>query len=155
MSMDGLLEEISRHHFPNSPASPSRIEEFEHRAGWRLDADLRAFYLHCDGARLFKRDDEIYRILPLSEIVRARVAILGRDSDDHGPASWYVVCDTGDTDYVALDTSTTENGRYPLLDCFHETFMEPEGNRRIAHSFSDFLERALHSGGCLYWLKRA
>ncbi|WP_395825532.1 SMI1/KNR4 family protein [Archangium minus] len=67
---------------------------------------------------------------------------------------WYVVCDTGDGDYVALDTSTTENGYYPLLDCFHETFMESGSNKRIAHSFSDFLERALRSGGRLYWLKR-
>jgi hypothetical protein len=26
-------------------------------------------------------------------------------------------------------------------------------NKQIAHSFSDFLERALRSGGRLYWLK--
>jgi hypothetical protein len=151
--MDTLLEELSRRHFPNPPASPHQIEEFEKRAGWPLDPDLRAFYSRCDGARLFKRDDEIYRILPLSKIIRARVAILGRDSDEDGPSSWYAVCDTGDTDYVAVDTSKTENGRYPLLDCFHETFMEPGSNKRIAHSFSDFLEHALRSGGRLFWLQ--
>ncbi|MFL5351658.1 SMI1/KNR4 family protein [Archangium sp.] len=153
MPLNELLEEISRRHFPNPPASPQQIEDFERRAGWRLDPDLRAFYSRFDGARLFKRDDEIYRILPLSEIVRARVAILGKDSDEYGPASWYAICDTGDSDYVAVDASTMENGRYPLLDCFHETFMEAGSNKRIAHSFSDFLERALRSGGRPYWLK--
>ncbi|QRK13599.1 SMI1/KNR4 family protein [Archangium violaceum] len=151
--MDVLLEEVSRQHFPNPPATLHQIEDFERRAGWRLDPDLRAFYSHCDGARLFKRDDEIYQILPLSKIIRARVAILGRDLDEYGPSSWYAICDTGDTDYVAVDTSKTANGRYPLLDCFHETFTEPGSNKLIALSFSDFLEQALRSDGHLYWLK--
>lgn len=153
-AMDALLQEISLRHFPNPPASLRQLEAFEAQAGWRLDPDLRAFYLHCDGARLFKRDDEIYYILPLSKIIRARVAILGSDSDESGPSGWYVICDTGDSDYVAIDTRTMKNERYPLLDCFHETFMDPDGNKRIAHSFSDFLERALRSGGHLYWLQK-
>jgi hypothetical protein len=55
MDMNALLEEISRHHFPNPPATPEQIEEFERRVGWRLDPELRAFYLHCDGAALFRR----------------------------------------------------------------------------------------------------
>jgi hypothetical protein len=57
------------------------------------------------------------------------------------------------SNYVAVDMSTTENGRYPMLDCFHETFMETGSSKRIAHSFSDFLDRALQSGGRPYWLK--
>ena len=28
---------------------------FERRVGWRLDPDLRAFYLHCNGAELIER----------------------------------------------------------------------------------------------------
>jgi hypothetical protein len=52
MLMSSLLEEISRDHFPKPPASPEEIEEFERRVGWRLDPDLRAFYLHCNGAAL-------------------------------------------------------------------------------------------------------
>jgi hypothetical protein len=31
-----LLEEVSRDHFPNSPATPEEIEEFERRVGWQL-----------------------------------------------------------------------------------------------------------------------
>ncbi|ADO75226.1 SMI1/KNR4 family protein [Stigmatella aurantiaca] len=51
MPLQPLLEEISRHHFPNPPATPEEIDEFERRVGWRLDPDLRAFYLHCNGGK--------------------------------------------------------------------------------------------------------
>ena len=61
-----LLEEVSRAHFPYPSATAVEIAEFEQRAGWQLDPDLRAFYLHCNGAELIKRvPDCPYRILPL------------------------------------------------------------------------------------------
>ena len=83
------------------PGTAAEIAEFEQRAGWQLDPDLRAFYLHCNGAELIKRGPDCpYRILPLSRIVRARVAIFGRDEDKHGPASVYAICDVQDGDYI-------------------------------------------------------
>jgi hypothetical protein len=150
--MHQLLLELSRSHFPNPPASPEQVAAFERTTGWRLDPDLRAFYWHCNGADLFQKPDSPYRILPLHKIVRVRQAILGRDADDAGPAAWYALCDVGDSDYVAVDTSSVEHDRYPLLDCFHETFTEPNSCTRIASSFSEFLKRALSSGGRIYWL---
>jgi hypothetical protein len=66
MSMQEFLDEISRHHFPKPPASPREIEEFERRVGWRLDPDLRAFYLHCNGADLFKHPDTPFSFLPVT-----------------------------------------------------------------------------------------
>jgi len=54
MTLDTLLDEVVRAHFPRPPATAERIAAFEERMGWRLDADLRAFYLRCDGAELFK-----------------------------------------------------------------------------------------------------
>jgi hypothetical protein len=39
-TMSRLLGEISSHHFPNPPATPEEIQEFEQRVGWRLDPDL-------------------------------------------------------------------------------------------------------------------
>lgn len=147
-----LLLEISRSHFPNLPASPDQVAAFERTTGWRLDPDLRAFYLHCNGADLFQKPDSPYRILPLSRIIRVRQAILGRDTDEAGPVAWYALCDVGDSDYVAVDTSSLEGVRYPLLDCFHETFNEPGSCTRIASSFGEFLKRALSSNGRLYWL---
>ncbi|MBN1208216.1 MAG: SMI1/KNR4 family protein [Myxococcaceae bacterium] len=94
MDLHSLLEEVSRDHFPYPPATPEETEKFERRVGWKLDPDLRAFYLHCNGGTLFKRGpDADYRFLPLSEIVRARVAIFGEDKDEDGPASMYAICD--------------------------------------------------------------
>jgi hypothetical protein len=150
-----LLEEVSRDHFPYPPATPARIEAFERRAGWELDPDLRAFYLHCDGAELFKRlPNAPYQILPLAEIVRARVAMRGEDSDDWGPASMYAICDVQDGNYAVVDVGRQENGRYPLLDGYHEAWPDPEYCEQIASSFSEFLEKALRSKGRLFYLRQ-
>jgi hypothetical protein len=64
-AMSSLLEEISREHFPYPPDTPEEIKEFERPVGWKLDPDLRAFYLHCNGAELIERlSDSPYQILP-------------------------------------------------------------------------------------------
>jgi hypothetical protein len=152
--MRGLLEEISRDHFPYPPATPAQIDEFERRMGWSLDPDLRAFYLHCDGAELIQQlPDCPYRILPLSEIVRARVAIRGKDDDARGPASLYAICDVQDGNYVLIDVSRQELGRYPIMDGDHETWPNMEYCRQFAGSFSEFLEGALRARSPGYWLR--
>ena len=148
-----LLDELVSRHHPEPPATLAQIEEAEAKLGWPLGAELRSFYLRCNGACLFGRfPDYRFRILPLAEIKRARVAVFGDDSDEWGPASWYVVCEVGDADYVAIDTSTL-NGQYPVYDCWHEAFPNPKECRKIARSFTEFLEQALRSGGNLFWLK--
>lgn len=150
MPIDSLLAEVSRHHFPNAPATPAQIAAFESRVGWKLDADLRAFYLHCDGAALFEpAPDADYRILPLTEIRRARVAIFGRDEDSYGSPSLYALVDMQDTNYVVVDVAP-KSPTYPLFDAFHETFPKVD---QIAPSFEDFLARALKSGGRSFWLE--
>jgi hypothetical protein len=152
--MSQFLEEVSRNHFPYPPATQEEIEAFEQRVGWKLDPDLRAFYLHCNGGTLFKRGpDADYRILPLSEIVRARVAIFGEDKD--GPASMYAICDLQDGDYILVDVGRQEDGRYPIMDGWHEAWPNPKHCKQIACSFEEFLERALHSGGSFFWLKKS
>lgn len=155
--MGRLLEEVSRDHFPHPPATPEEIEEFERRVGWKLDPDLRAFYLHCNGARLFKTPTDCpYGFLPLSKIIRARAAIFGKrnDNDAHGPASVYAICDVQDGNYVLVDVSRQESGRYPIIDGDHEAWPDPAYREQIAHSFSDFLEEVLRSKGRQFWLAR-
>jgi len=155
--MSSLLEEVSRDHLPSPPATPEEIEEFERRMGWRLDPDLRAFYLHCNGARLFKRPTDCpYWLLPLSKIVRARVAIFGKRNDDdaHGPASMYALCDVQDGNYVLVDVAQQENNRYPLIDGDHEAWPDPAYCEQIASSFAEFLEETLRSKGRQFWLQR-
>ncbi len=155
MTMKALLEELSRHHFPNPPATPDEIGEFEQRVGWRMDSDLRAFYLHCNGARLFDQPDSPYRILPLDKIIRARVAMRGEDSDEWGPASWYVLCDLHDNDRILVDVGRMLNDRHPIIDGWNEGFPDPEDCKQIAGSFSEFLAAALCSGGRKFWLKQS
>lgn len=152
MRLDDLLLEVSQKHFPRPPATLEQIVAFEQRMGWWLDPDFRAFYLHCDGAELFDRPDSPYRFLPLAEIARGRVAIFGEDSDKWGPTSWYAVCDVQDGNYVMIDVSQQPDGRYVLLDGFHEAFPDPEYCKPIASGLSEFLEGALRSGGRHYWL---
>jgi hypothetical protein len=152
--MSALLEEISRSHFPHPPATPEQIDEFEQRIGWNLDPDLRAFYLHCNGAELFEPlPDCPYRILPLASIVRARVAFFDKDEDRLGPASQYAICDMGDGDYILVDTSRQCDGRYPLIDGYHEAWPRAEYCKQIASSFSEFLEEALRSEGNPFYLE--
>jgi hypothetical protein len=153
--MSSLLEEVSRDHFPYPPATVEEIEAFEQRVGWKLDPDLRAFYLHCNGAELIKRLPATpYRMLPLSKIVRARTAIFGKRNDDdaHGPASMWAICDVQDGNYVLVDVARLENGRYPLLDGYHEAWPDPKYCELVAHSFSEFLEQVLRTRRGLYWL---
>jgi hypothetical protein len=152
MSIDHLLGEISRHHFPNPPATPEEIDTFERQAGWLLDPDLRAFYLHCNGAELFQRPNSPCRFRPLARIRRARVDMRGDDSDEWGPASWYVIGDLLDSDTIIVDVSAPLHGRYPIIDGFHEGELGTADCKRIADSFSEFLEQMLRGGGRSYWL---
>ncbi len=152
-SMSRLLEEVSRDHFSYPPATPEDIEAFEQRVGWRLDPDLRAFYLRCNGAELIERlPDTPYRILPLSKIVRARVAIYGEDDDKWGPASVYAICDVQDGNYVLVDVARQERGRYPLFDGDHEAWPDPAYCKQVARCFSEFLEQVLRTRRSLYWI---
>ena len=151
--MSRLLEEVSRDHFPYPPATPEEIDAFEQRVGWKLDPDLRAFYLHCNGARLFEPPPfSPFRILPLFEIERGRAAIFGEDDDQWGPASIYAICDVQDGDYVMVDVSRQVDGRYPLMDGWKEAWRNKEYTWPLASSFSEFLARALRSSGRQFWL---
>lgn len=147
--MHRLFDKISRKHFPNPPATPAQVADFEARVGWQLDTDLRAFYLHCDGATLFvpREEGPNYRILSLEEIPQLTARLRRRD-DTPVTAAWFPVVDCQDSDFVLVDVS--KPAPFPLLDAWHETY--PLRVRQIARSFSEFLEQALSSNDHLYWL---
>lgn len=153
--MTPLIEEVSRLHFPNPPALHEQIVSFEQRVGWRLDPDLRAFYLHCDGADLFDRLDFEFRFYPLAQIHRARVVMRKSDTDATGPASWYALGEAQDSNFILLDISQQHEGRYPIRDGYNEAFPQPDYCRQIAGSFSEFLAGALRSEGRWFWLRDA
>jgi hypothetical protein len=152
MSMESLLETISRHHFPNPPASREQIEAFERQQGWSLDQDLRAFYLRCNGATLFQRLNSPCRFRELSQIRRARIDMRGSDTVECGPVSWYVVADLPDSDRIIIDVSASREDFYPIIDGFHEAILGPEERKRIADSFSGFLSQMFLHQGQAFWL---
>lgn len=117
--------------------------------GWQFDSDLRAFYLHCDGATLFvpRDEDPNYRILSLAEIPQVTARLRKRDASA-ATASWFPVADCQDSDFVLVDVA--KPAPFPLLDAWHETY--PHRVRQIAASFGEFLERALASNDHLFWL---
>ncbi|MFP2960413.1 SMI1/KNR4 family protein [Myxococcus sp. 1LA] len=147
-----LLDEIAASHFPRAPATLAQLAAFEARTGWQLDADMRAFYLRMDGATLFERwPDQTFQVLPLAEIQPAGLAMRpGQARDEQGSASWWTLVSLGDDDYVVADVSRREQGCYPLLDAYHETF--PRQVVQIAPSFGAWLERTLASDNQLWWL---
>ncbi|WP_240356383.1 SMI1/KNR4 family protein [Myxococcus eversor] len=118
--------------------------------GWKLDDDLRALYLRCDGAELFRPLPEAnYSILSLSDIQLACLRLRKRDEGSVATASHFPLVDCQDSDWVLVDVAQP-GGPYPMLDAYHETYSR--GVRQIAGSFHEFLERALRSNGRLYWL---
>ncbi|RKH13718.1 SMI1/KNR4 family protein [Corallococcus sp. CA047B] len=155
MSMSPLLQEVTRLHFPRPPATSEQIEAFEQRVGWRLDPDLRAFYLHCDGADLFDRIDPPFRFHPLAQIVRARVALRGRDTDDRGPANWWSICAVKDGNCIILEVGAQQDDHYPLRDGYREMFPDPAYCPQISSRFALFFNSALQSNGEWFWLSES
>lgn len=76
----------------------------------------------------------------------------GLDTDEWGPPSWYVIADLPDSDRIIINVSEPHNGRYPIIDGFHEAMLVPEECKRIADSFSQFLEQMLRHQGQAFWL---
>ncbi|MBZ4411317.1 SMI1/KNR4 family protein [Myxococcus sp. MISCRS1] len=147
--LDQLIDTVVREHYPHPPATERDIAEFEARAGWRLGPELRAFYLRCNGAELFRPlPNANYSIQSLAEIARARVRMRDVDDDSMGPASWWTLVDCQDSDFILVDVS--QSAPYPMLDAYHETYPQV---RQVAASLQEFLSRALASGDKLYWLQ--
>jgi cell wall assembly regulator SMI1 len=152
--VNDLLDVIHAHHFPFPPATAEAIAAFEARVGWTLDEDLRAFYLRCNGAKLFSQRDSPYHILPLEKIERTRTAICGSDDPTFGPDAWWALADVQDANYVAVDLDRRDpRGCYAVRDIFHEVPFDAEYCKIICGSFGEFLAKALASDGKHFWLQ--
>ncbi|MCY1003708.1 SMI1/KNR4 family protein [Myxococcus sp. MISCRS1] len=148
--LQALLDEVVARHYPHAPATPAQIAAFEARVGWSLDDELRALYLRCDGAALFKpRPRQTYRVLSLREIQRAGAAMRpGQDEAAQGSSTWWTLVSLGDDDYNLIDVARPTP--FAILDAFHESY--PRQVVEIAPSFAVWLERTLRSDNQLWWL---
>jgi len=126
----------------------AEIADFERRVA-PLDSKLRAFYGACNGAKLFRRIDSPFDILPLNGIATGQVAIYGSaPGAPPCPENVFAFCDLQDGNYLGFEV--VQGALYPILDLFHESW--PERRRVVAWSFDDFLRDALRSGGEHFWL---
>jgi cell wall assembly regulator SMI1 len=146
-----LFAEIEQYHDSEPCQNPSEIDGVEEKYGYKLPADLKAFYRRYRYVGLFKQEWSeyrwyTYRFVAVSEIHSTRIDIFGEDLDEYGPATWLTICDVQDGNYIAIDITSEKDGRFNYIDCFHETFAEPGHSKVVAQSFIELLERALHGG---------
>jgi cell wall assembly regulator SMI1 len=151
-SLDALLALIAASHYAGASPKPGALSSLESRLGRKIPREMACFYDRCDGAKLFSERDPPYRFLPLSALCHPGELILGSSEIINGISLWLAFCDVRDGNYVAIDLATCSDDFCNIVDCFHETFPDLSQEAIIANSFREFLDKALHSGGRLYWL---
>ncbi len=150
-----LLAEIDAHHYHEPCTDPSAIETFERLYGHQLPGDLKEFYRRYETVKLFDGEyGAAYRFVPVSEIHPTRIDVYGKNEDEYGPDDWLTICDVLDGNYIAFDLTSKNGNEFNFIDCFHETFARPGECTIIAKTFTELLERALKSGGHLYYIGR-
>jgi hypothetical protein len=141
--LEELFSEIEARHQFVLCSDGARVDDFAPE----LPSDLRSFYKRFEMVDLFVGEfGPLYQVLPLSDHIRARVAVLQNDSEEAGPSSWYALCDVQDGNYIAVDLESEQQGGFNYIDCFHETFALPGESRIIARSFTELLKRMLQGG---------
>jgi hypothetical protein len=155
--IDMLYKEIENnnehtYHFSNDA---SEIDEFAKRNNYVLPDDLIAFYKKYSWLKLFisKYGDATYRFIPINEMHPTRIDILGKDIDEYGPKEWITVCDIMDGNYICIDLSSKNGNEWNYIDCFHETFARIDESMIVAKTFTELIEKALHSENHLFYLK--
>ncbi len=147
-----LVERVKREHGYTTPRSAAGIDRFESRTGHRLPDELRLFYMHCDGARLFDAEYVIPdpdALLPLGMVMTGAA---GRRVDL--PASWYGMCRTRGGEWVGMNFASS-GPDYPVLQCHLLDGGAATGYRIVAAGFAEFLGRALASTIHPFWRARS
>jgi len=148
LDLEQLIDRVRREHGYTEPRSTGGIERFERRSGHRLPEELRLFYMHCDGARLFEAEYVIPdpdALLPLGMVMAGAA---GRRVDL--PATWYGICRTRGGEWVGMNFAAGARSQ-PVLQC------QPVGEgaatryRVVAAGFGEFLAFALAASIHPFW----
>ncbi|WP_042202646.1 SMI1/KNR4 family protein [Paenibacillus camerounensis] len=118
----------------------------------RLPADLLEFYSICGGAVLFGGADYAITLVPPDQFAPANPVIVGELFEEDISASWYIIGDAGEGDYITIDLAAGRLGR--SYQSFHETHGLIGDCPVIAECFTSLLQYLLaNQGGYFYWLK--
>lgn len=121
--------------------------------GHVLPEDLRSFYELCGGVELYRDRDYPITIVPPAEFRLANPEIVGPvwERDDIS-ASWYIVADAGNREFITIDLDPARLGR--CYDSFPYSHAVAGSSMVIAQSFTELVE-LLHrrEGGRWYWLE--
>jgi hypothetical protein len=119
--------------------------------GLQLPPDLATFYSHFSEARLFgDASDPRYHIPPPDEFLQIGIAIYGQPTSQPVQRSWFALAHVQDGNYIAIDCHPSRLGY--CYDAFHETIDLLDYCKIIAHSFTEFMNRAIEAGDDAWWL---
>ena len=148
-----LFERIKRDHSFALPLPEAERIKFESHLDLPLPDDWREFFSLCNGASIHENNGECwYEFVPLDEVRRTRIDVLGEDIDycNDETIFWVSVCNVQDGNYVSAALESVRGSFCWMLDNFHEEFGL---GKIIATSFTDFLEGALNADKSLFWLQ--
>ncbi|HLQ25351.1 MAG TPA: SMI1/KNR4 family protein [Acidiferrobacterales bacterium] len=141
--MDSLIAAVRGHKYSSAaPFTDALLAKIEEAHKCNLPNDFKKFYRSIGMAELFEGR---YKILPLHEISSVGPLQGGEYGRLCCSPSWLAFCDALDSNYVAIDASSSR-----ILDCDHEDMGRV---RIIAASFSEFLHGLLFKGPDPYWLQ--
>jgi hypothetical protein len=128
-----------------SPAPVARIDDWEHRHGYRLPRALRAWLTRSNG--LYQASPIIHPIEAIGPMVPfARVPGLFVQ-----PESWFELGNPTESETVCIDLAYRwPGGDFPLFASGDD--LSGTAPRVIAVSFDEWLIRLLTDGGRPYWL---
>jgi len=153
--LEDLFVEIEKSHSFEVTNDPSAIDEFEKRSDYGLPEDLKTFYRRYKTVQLFPyRGGWQYRLVPIDEIHCVGFDILGQFYEKDNTTSWFTISDLMDGNYIAVDLASKKDNQWNYIDCFHETFGLAGECMIIAKTFTEFIERCLHSGDKLFYLEK-
>jgi hypothetical protein len=114
----------------NPPATEAKLLAFEQRKGVQLPADVRAFYLCCNG---FEVNSDLFRFMPLAENLDNGWNHLLMSPDDFFVAEYMIYADVW---ALAIDASAPAG--YIIYNALEDL--------TLTTSFAEFLEVSIHYG---------
>ncbi len=117
-----------------------------------LPDDLKTFYEVCGGLILYRGGPYTSVFVSPNRVVPANPVIVGEAVETDISASWHILVDDTNGDYLTIDLSPERLGR--CYDSFYDRHGVPGSCAIIARSFSELLERLIDNRGeHWYWLR--